>query len=82
MMLAHLRKFARLGLILATAILPMTVADATQVSNLDLETMSEEFMENQEIPTDTYFQADTPIAEKYNKRMRDVIIDMIRLEYI
>lgn len=82
MMLEHLRKFARQGLIRASAVLPMIIADVSHVSTLNWDKISEDFMQNQEIESDTYIQPDSSIEKKFNTRMRDIIIDMIRLEYI
>lgn len=80
-MLGHLRKFARFGLILASMAVPTLISDVGNVSNLNWDELSENFMQSQKIPTNLYLHSDA-LIEKYNKRMRDIVIDLIRLEYV
>lgn len=81
MMLDHLHKFGRLGLSLASITVPILITDADNMSNLNWDELSDDFMQSQKLSTNIFIQSDTSI-EKYNKRMRDIVIDMIRFEYI
>lgn len=80
-MLEHFQKFGRFGLILASITVPLLISDTDNVSSLNWDELSENFMKKQEVPTNMYMHSDTSI-EKYNKRMRDIVIDLIDLEYI
>lgn len=72
-----MKKFARFGILLASATVPI----AGIRSNLNWNEMSENFMQSQELPTNLYKLFDELIV-KLNKKFQDVVIDMIRLEYI
>lgn len=81
MMLEHLHKFGRLGLILTSIAVSIQIADVGNVSNLNWDELSEDFMQTQEVPTNLYKHSDTTM-EKFHRHMRDIVIDMVRLEYI
>ena len=81
MMQKHLQKFARLGLILTSVTVPILTSNAANTSNMNWDDMCDNFMQNQQIPSNIYTDSVESI-EKFNKRMRDIVIDMIRLEYI
>lgn len=81
MMLEHLHKFGRLGLSLASITVPILISDADHMSNLNWDELSDDFMRNQKLSTNMFIHSDA-LIEKYNKRMRDIVIDMIRFEYI
>lgn len=72
LMMEHFRKFAKFGLVLSTVLLPMITSESG--SGLDLDDMGDGT------------NSDNFISEKsrnqLHKRLRDVIIDMARLEYI
>lgn len=74
-MIEHLRKFGKYGLIMATMVLTVITADSgtrrnlNERSKLNVKRSSVEFS--------------SQIARhNYEKRLRDVIIDMVRLDYI
>lgn len=81
MMLQHLHKFAGLGLLLAMIIVPIQTADVNNVSNLDWNEHSADFLQTHNVPTNVFQHSDASTV-KMNKRLRDVVIDMIRLDYI
>lgn len=81
MMLDHIKKFAGLGLIMASTIFPIMFSTNDARANLDWDEMAENFMRCQEIPTNLYNVSDESLV-KLNNRIRDMVIDMIRLEYI
>lgn len=76
LMLEHFRKFAKFGLVLSTVLLPMITSDAG--SGLDLDGMGNEAEEG----TDSNNFISEKSRNALKKRLRDVIIDMVRLEYI
>lgn len=86
LMMEHFHKFGRFGLIAATALLPIITSDNKQEINLD--EMADEYNnyidDTVEKPKDedmpTFVTKDS--QEKFNKRMRGVVIDMVRLGYI
>lgn len=63
---------------MASLILSIHTADAGPPVNLD--EVAENFENGKQIDTNP-FCGNKPNS-KYNKRMRDVVIDMVRLEYI
>ena len=75
----HFRKFGRYGLILAAALLPMITTE--EGNKIDLDEAANDVANNQD--SDVF---ENLISEKsrnkFNKRMRDVVIDMIRLGYV
>lgn len=79
LMMDHFRKFAKYGLIMATAVLPIITME--RGNGLDLDEVAN-IVENHE----TLDIFDEVISEnsrsEFNRRLRDVVIDMIRLEYI
>lgn len=81
MMLDHMNKFARYGLILASTTSPVLLSPAGIRSNLDWDEMAENFMRSQEIPANLYKLTDEATI-KLNKHFRDVAVDMIRLKYL
>lgn len=77
MMLEHLHKFARFGLIVAAMILPIITAEANNKVNLD---EIAEDIENGKVDSNIFCGDNS--ASKYNERMRGVVVDMVRLGYI
>lgn len=81
-MLEHFRKFAKFGLILSTILLPMITSEVG--SGIDMDgiggsaTLS---TSNEDGAHFNHFISDGS-RTKLNKRLRDVIFDMVRLEYI
>lgn len=78
-MMEHLRKFGKFALIMASTILPTVTTDSEREMNLsDLSSNNDEELANLQ---------DHPLISKssltrFNKRIRDVAIDMVRLEYV
>lgn len=78
LMLEHFRKFARFGLILANLLLPVVTTESG--NGADLDEVSEQYT-NGRPPTTNIFITDKT-RNNFEKRLRDVIVDMARLEYI
>lgn len=79
MMQEHFRKYAKFGLILATALLPMITSDDS--NTIDLDDMALKVENGVEIEAADAFISDKS-RSKFDKRLRDVITDMERFEYI
>lgn len=77
-MLEHFHKFAHIGLILATVLLPMLTADAGNA--IDLDKISDDVQNGTELDANVFISNKS--LTKLNKRLRDVVVDMVRLEYI
>lgn len=78
LMLEHFHKFAHFGLILATALLPMVTADGGNA--IDLDKIADDFKNGTELDANVFISNKS--LTKLNKRLRDVIVDMVRMEYI
>lgn len=78
LMQQHFRKFARYGLLMATGLLPMITADSGNVVNLD--NFFEDINNGKEVDS-SVFVSDAS-RKRLNKRLRDVVVDMVRLNYI
>lgn len=81
----HLRKFGKYGLIMASTLLSTITADYERVMNLD-DTSSNEKCDNEELFEPPKLE-DHPLIsnsslKRFNKRVRDIAIDMVRLEYV
>lgn len=75
----HFRKFAKYGLILATIVLPIITTERGIAIDLDEIANDLENSKNADI-FDTFISENS--RNKFNKRMRDVVVDMVRLGYI
>lgn len=75
MMQDHFQKFGKLGLIFAMAILPVITAD--EGNGIDLDELSE----RTDLDEFEFFISENS-RSKFNKRLRDVIVDMVQLGYI
>lgn len=82
LMMDHFRKFGKFGLIMASTLLPTIVMDSGRQMNLD-QSSSNQMCNNQELPNlkDHPLVSESSLA-RFNKRIRDVAIDMVRLEYV
>lgn len=78
-MLEHFRKFARFGLVLSTVLLPMITSEIG--SGLDLDAIGGTAESNEDGSNSNNFISDGS-KTSLMQRLRDVIIDMVRLEYI
>lgn len=74
----HFRKYAKFGLILATILLPMITSDAGNAVNLD--ELSDAIKNGEEVDSSVFVSEAS--LKRLNKRLRDVVADMVRLEYI
>lgn len=75
MMQEHFRKFGKFGLISSTVLLPIITADRGNGIDLD------EAADKRNVNIFEGFFSDSS-RERFNKRLRDVIVDMVRLEYV
>lgn len=81
----HLRKFGKFGLIMASTLLPTITADRDRQMNLDEDSSNDKKIDGE--PPERPKLEDHPLIsnssmERLNKRLRDIAIDMVRLEYI
>lgn len=77
-MMEHFHKFGRFGLVLAMMLLQMITSDSGYV--LDLDGMADDIESGKTLDADMFYSDNS--RNRYNQRLRDVIIDMVRLEYI
>lgn len=77
-LLDQLRKFGKFGLAIGAMLSNVMIADESDATDLDevSEKMKEdvEWDENDIIPE--------KLTDKFNKRMRDIVSDMMRLDFI
>lgn len=78
-MLEHLRKFAKYGLILATVLLPVITSEIE--FGLDFDEFAKG-IEDGTLKTDKDEFVTERSLMNLNKRLRDVIADMVHLNYI
>lgn len=78
MMQDHFRKYARFGLIMASMLLPMITSDSG--SPVDMDGLSDAIKNGEEIDANIFVSVES--LNRLNKRLRDVVADMVRLEYI
>lgn len=78
LMLDHFQKFAKFGLILSTVLLPMMTSD--DGNGIDLDKIAEDVQNGKEVDKDAFISENS--RKKFNKRLRGVVIDMVRLGYI
>lgn len=78
LMLKHFRKFAKFGLVLAIAMLPMITAESGTGINID--ELCDDMKNGKEMDMDVFTTEKS--VKKFHERLRGVIIDMDRLEYI
>lgn len=74
----HFRKFAKFGLILSTALLPMITSDDGH--GIDVDEMAESVQNGNELDAGAFISDKS--RNKLNKRLRGVVNDMVRLGYI
>lgn len=77
LMQLHFQKFAKYGLILAAIVLPIITAERGIA--IDLDQIANDNLTHVDM-FDTFISENS--RSKFNKRMRDVVVDMIRLGYI
>lgn len=76
LMQEHLQKFAKYGIIWASIVLPVLTSDPGV--GVDLDELANGFASGE----DTYSGMAGTLGRKFDERMRDVVIDMVRLGYI
>lgn len=79
LMLEHFRKFARYGLILATVILPVITSEREYGIDLDEIANNAESRSEEDF---AYLFISERSRRNLNKRLRDIVVDMVRWEYI
>lgn len=83
LMLEHFQKFAHFGLILATVLLPILTKEpmtADGSNAIDLDKISDDLKNGKELDANVFISNKS--LTSLNKRLRDVVVDMVRLEYI
>ena len=75
----HLHKLGKFGLVLAAILLPLLTKDSG--IEVDLDGIADSVKTGQ-IDLDTNIFMTDASTKRFNKRLRDVVIDMARLEYI
>lgn len=75
----HLRKFGRFGFILAASIvLPIILSDKGHV--VDMDELADKIVGGGEVSSDLFTSA--AARSRMRSRIHDIIVDMVRLEYI
>lgn len=82
----HFRKNAKYGLVLSTILLPMITTDRGNALDLDelannIKNCQENNLENKNVDIFDSFISNSS-RDKFNKRLRDVVVDMVRLGYV
>lgn len=77
-MLEHFHKFARFGFILCLMLLPLLTSE--QGDAVDLDKLSESIVKGELLEENVFISEKS--RSRFNKRMRDVVVDMVRLDYI
>lgn len=78
LMLEHFHKFAKFGLVLSIMLLPMITTE--QGNGVNLDELAEDVEKGKHFEDNVFISEKS--RNKFNERMRDVFIDMVRLEYI
>lgn len=78
LMLEHFQKYAKFGLILATVLLPMLTSDSG--SGIDLDEVAGDVQNGKEMDANMFISNES--QKRFNRRLKEVIVDMVRLEYI
>lgn len=78
LMQEHLKKVGSFGLLTAMTVLPIITADSGNV--VDMDEMMEKFKDGEDFDANVFISHES--QKRLNKRLRDVVIDMVRLNYI
>lgn len=78
LMMEHLRKYGKLGLIYATVVLPIIISEKEKKLNID--ELASQYKEGKAFSFDAILSEKSKI--KRHQRLRDVVIDMVRLGYV
>lgn len=77
-MLEHLHQFGKFGLIMATLLLPIITSEEGTAP--DLDQLANSLSEKRDTGVNLFGTNNS--KDEFNKRMRDVVIDMVRLDYL
>lgn len=77
-LLEQLRKYGKFGLVTASVFLPLFTGGAD--SNPDMDQLAADMESGTKLKTDLFVPTEFKTA--LNKRMRDVVADMVKYEYI
>lgn len=77
-LLQQMRKHGKFGMTMASMLLPMLTAEEGHA--VDLDALSEDMNSGKEIDKNAFISENS--RDILMKRMRDVVIDMVRLEYV
>lgn len=78
LMQKHLQKVGCFGLLMAINVLPIITADSGNV--VDMDDIMDKFNNGEEFDSNVFISQNS--QTRFTKRLRDVVIDMIRLNYI
>lgn len=78
LMMEHFRKYAKFGLILANLLLPVMTNESGNGANLDQ--VAEQYKNGLPSRGSSFITDKT--RSNFEKRLRDVVVDMLRLGYI
>lgn len=78
LMMEHFRKYGKLSLIYAVAMLPVITAEKEK--NLNMDDLASDLADGGGFSLDSLMSEESKI--KFHQRLRDVIVDMDRLGYI
>lgn len=74
----HLKKVGSFGLLMAMTVLPIITADSGNV--VDMDEMMDKFKDGDDFDATVFISNES--QKRLTKRLRDVVIDMVRLNYI
>lgn len=77
-MLDQFHEFGRFGLVMASMLLPMMTSQNGMAD--DLDEFAEQLNDGQKVDENTYMSKETRHIS--NRLLKDVVVDMARLEYI
>lgn len=77
LMQEHFRKFAKFGLLLSTALLPVVTAEN---GGIDMDEIAQNVKDGNEMDANVFISDKS--RSQFNTRLRGVVIDMVRLGYI
>lgn len=77
-MLEHLHKFGKFGMVMATMLLPIITSEEGKTP--DLDELANGMSEKRDIDVNIFMTDNS--KDEFNKRVRDVVIDMVRLDYL
>lgn len=76
-MLDQFRKFGKFGMVMATMLLPMLTSEEGQTP--DLDELAEQLQDERKMDVNVFISDNSRV--EFNKRLHDVVEDMVRLNY-